>query len=424
MDTRNQNLMQTMPVKLAIAAVYATAFIQGLAMVSFPASAALLKEVKGFSDAQYGLIFIPQIVTTIAGSLAGGGLARIIGLKTLLAAALLATGLSQLGLSIAVELIPSGPAFYVVLCSTATFGLAFGLGAAPLNTYPGLLFPKKSDSALVALHTLLGGGLAVGPLLAGLLAKAGVWVAYPVLGISAAAVLLFLVPSSGLPAPQPALSKGGLPGSESVDPHQENPLVSFTLWIFVVIVILYAFAEGTFANWCIIYLHEERGIVLTQASLALSVFWAALAGGRLLISVMLLKIRAQWIWLALPMLMICTFLLLPAVHSAVTGIALFGLAGLSCSAFFPLSVGIVSKRFPDSSAMVSSFMIASLMVGVGTGTFVIGPLRSNLALEHLYQYSALYPFGAFVLAAAITAGLKNVVFDRACRMVLGRPCPY
>ena len=128
----NPTETQTMPVRLAFAAVYATAFIQGLAMVSFPASATLLKELKGFSDAQYGLIFIPQIITTIAGSLAGGGLARTLGLKRLLAAALITTGLSQLGLSLALEAVPSGPAFYVVLCCTAMFGLAFGIGAAPL----------------------------------------------------------------------------------------------------------------------------------------------------------------------------------------------------------------------------------------------------------------------------------------------------
>jgi hypothetical protein len=59
-------------------------------MVSFPASATLLNELKGFSDAQYGLIFIPQIITTIAGSLAAGGLARTLGLKRLLAAVIVA----------------------------------------------------------------------------------------------------------------------------------------------------------------------------------------------------------------------------------------------------------------------------------------------------------------------------------------------
>jgi fucose permease len=422
MSNLTETPTQMTPVSLAIATVYMTAFLQGLAMVSFPASATLFKELKGFSDAQYGLIFIPQIITTIAGSLAGGSLARTLGLKRLLAVALIATGLSQLGLNLAVESIPAGPAFYVVLCCTAIFGLAFGIGAAPLNTYPGLLFPEKSDSALVALHTLLGIGLAVGPLLVGPLTKAGAWVVYPALGIIMAAILLIGLRLSELPAYEPAMSESASLTLESADSHQDNPLVSFTLWIFVGIVILYAFAEGTFANWCIIYLNEERGIDLTQASLALSVFWAALAGGRLLVSVLLLKIKAQWIWLVLPILMIGTFLLLPAAHSAITGIALFGLAGFSCSAFFPLSVGIVSKRFPASSAMVSSFMIASLMIGVGTGTFVIGPLRSNLPLEQLYQYSALYPLSVFVLAAVILAGQKAAIMDRACRMVFGRPC--
>ena len=422
MSNLTETPAQMTQVRLAVATVYATAFLQGLAMVSFPASATLLKEVKGFSDAQYGLIFIPQIITTIAGSLAGGGLARTLGLKRLLTAALIATGLSQLGLGIAVESIPSGPAFYFVLGCTAIFGFAFGIGAAPLNTYPGLLFPQKSDTALVALHTLLGIGLSIGPLLAGPLAKAGVWIVYPALGIIAAVILLVVLNLSKLPANEMATRQSAPLAVESDESHRENPLTSFTWWVFVGIVIFYAFAEGTFANWCIIFLHEERGIVLTQASLALSVFWAAIAGGRLLVSVLLLKIRAQWIWLTLPILMISTFLLLPAVDSALAGIAIFALAGLSCSAFFPLSVGIVSKRFPSSSALVSSLMIASLMIGVGTGTFVIGRLRSNLPLEQLYQYSALYPFSALVLAALTVAGQKKGFMDKTCRMVLGRPC--
>jgi len=154
--------------------VYCTGLLHGLAMVSFPASGTALKDIKGFSDAQFGFIFIPQIIAAIIGSVAAGGLARKLGLKMLLAASLFAAALSQASFSIAIEVLAAMPAYYLTLASTAIFGFAFGIGAAPLNAYPTLLFPQKSESTLVAMHTLLGAGLPAGPLLVGFFDKAGI----------------------------------------------------------------------------------------------------------------------------------------------------------------------------------------------------------------------------------------------------------
>jgi len=388
------------PNATTVLTIYAVGFLQGMAMVSFPASATVLKDVIGFTDAQYGLIFIPQIATTILSSLGGGSLVRRLGLSKLLVLALIATGLSQLGLGVAVQFLDSRSAFHLVLCSTAMFGLAFGTGAAPLNTYPGLLFPRRRDTALVALHTLLGIGLATGPLAMRTFTDAGAWIGYPAVLILLTVLLLAVFPFSRAPACSPHEEKDI--GKAEITAHR-NPMTASVFWVFAGIVILYAFAEGTFANWSIIYLREERGIALASASLALSGFWAMIAGGRLLVSLLLLKIKAEWIWLLLPLLMIIAFLLLPMARTAVGGIALFALAGLACSAFFPLTVGLVSRIFPESAALVSSLMIAALMLGVGIGSFVIGPLRSGLPLERLYLYSTFYPAGAFLLAVGIAA---------------------
>src|SRR5512147_96156 len=66
-------------------------------------------------------------------------------------------------------------------------------------------------------------------------------------------------------------------------------------------------------------------------------------------------------------LIIIAFLLLPYAMDAVTGIALFALAGFACSAFLPLTISLASQRFPRQIALVSSMLIAALMVGVGMG---------------------------------------------------------
>jgi fucose permease len=406
--------------RLAISVVYLSAFLQGLAMVSFAASATVLKDGKGFTDAQYGLIFIPQIVTTIVGSLAGGVLARQVGLTRILLAALIAAGLSQIGLAVAVSAIEMPGTFYLVLGSTAMFGLAFGLGAAPLNTYPGLIFPNKTDTALVALHTFLGAGLSTGPLLVGPLTTAGFWIGYPLLLLSGAATLCLLLFWARLPAYRPAEANQ----TDSSETKTANPLTKAVLWVFVAIAALYAFAEGTFANWAIIYLNEERSIDLAHASCALAIFWGMVAAGRLLASVLLLKINAAWIWLTLPLMMITSLLLLPLAATTASGIALFALAGLSCSAFFPLTVGLASKRFANHQALVASLLIAAAMVGVGLGSFVIGPLRQAFTIAELYRFSTLYPLGALLLALGVILPRSTLAEFKACacKLVFGHNC--
>ena len=88
---------------------------------------------------------------------------------------------------------------------------------------------------------------------------------------------------------------------------------------------------------------------------------------------------------------------------------MFALAGLACSAFFPLTIALASERFPEHVAWVSSMLIAALMVGVGLGSFAIGPLREWLTFEQLYRLSAFYPAAVIGLALRAVAGSRRRV---------------
>jgi predicted MFS family arabinose efflux permease len=128
----------------------------------------------------------------------------------------------------------------------------------------------------------------------------------------------------------------------------------------------------------------------------------------LLVSVLVLWIPARLVWLTLPILMIAAFLLLPYADNQLRGIGLFALAGLACSAFFPLTIGLAAERFPGHAAWVSAMMVGAVMAGVGLGSFAIGPLRQWLSFEQLYRLAALYPLGVIILALAVLrAGAKK-----------------
>jgi fucose permease len=396
---------------LAIGSLYVAGMLQGLTLVSFPASSAVLKQMHGFSDAQYGAIFLPQVALAVIGALGGGALATRLGLKALLGGALLINALSQLLLAGSMLLSPA-TAFIAVLLGTACLGLGFGASGAPLNGLPPLFFPARRDTALVALHTLLGLGLAIGPLVASPFIMAGRWAGFPLLLASLCALIAALVlaqrfPDDGEQQPSTASPRLALadpmplPEMSSRLLREAHPVRTAGFWLFTVIAVLYAFAEGTFGNWAVLYLQDVKHLPETVAASALSVFWAAMVGGRLLTSVLVLKLAPRYIWLTLPGLMVVAFLLLPYADTPLRGIAGFALAGLACSAFFPLTIGLASRRFARHVPWVSSMLIAALMVGVGLGSYVIGLLRETVAMEQLYRLSTVYPVVVLLLGVQV-----------------------
>ena len=380
------------PLHPAVLTVYGSALLQGLTLVSFPALSGILKSQLGLDDAQYGAIFLPQVACAVAGSLLGGALAARLGLQRLLLLSLLANALSQGLLAVSAD----WGGYPLLLAGTAALGLGFGLGASALNGYPPRFFPARQASALVVLHTLMGLGLAAGPLLSGSFADAGRWQGYPLMLLAACLTM-------GL-----GLLLQRLPGAETGEQHSQggHPGTAPAFWVFALVAVLYAFAEGTFANWAVLYLAESKGLPGSVAAWALSAFWAALALGRLVVSVLVLRLAPVRIWQALPLGMLAVFLALPQADSAWSGIALFAAAGLACSGFFPLTIGLAGERFPRHVPWVASMLTAALMVGVGLGSWAVGLLREALPLETLYRYSAGYPLAA--LLAALWLGRSRV----------------
>lgn len=375
----------------ALVAAYGAALVQGLTVVSFPASGAELRGTYGLDDAGYGALFLPQMALTIAGSLVGATLARRAGLRALLVASSLLAAAAEVALARVGTVEPSAR-LPLLLCGTGCMGAGFGLAAAPLNGLPALLFPARKDIALVALHTSMGAGFALGPLAVAALAHGGHWVLFPSGLVLASVVVAAVAPFAPIPS-----VRSEAPSATAAHTRARSRLV---VGLFLAIAVLYAFAEGTFANWGIVFLTEERHVPAESAPVALSAFWGALAIGRLLTSIAVARVAADRIWMGLLGAITIAFLVIPLAAGPTSGVVVFVLAGLACSAFFPLTVGLVSELAagdPAGSAALSSATIAALMVGVGMASFALGALHEHLSLETLYRLSAGYPIAAAVL---------------------------
>jgi MFS family permease len=195
-----------------------------MAQVSFAASATVFRERLGFTDSQYGSIFLPQIALATLGAIAGGALARRLGLRRLLVLGTAALAASQAAL-LASVLVGAPAAFLTVLAGTGLMGLGAGLSAAPMNAYPQLLFPFGRETAVVGVHAVNGLGLTAGPLLAGLLLASDAWVLFPMVLGAANLGLAIAALRVGLPGdPRPVRS-------EPLADHA--PVHSAAFWAFV-----------------------------------------------------------------------------------------------------------------------------------------------------------------------------------------------
>jgi hypothetical protein len=137
--------------------------------------------------------------------------------------------------------------------------------------------------------------------------------------------------------------------------------------------------------------------------------------GRVLAALLSTRISARWIYLSLPLAMLPALLYVSRADTASEGIVGFGMAGLACSAFLPLTISFGGEEFPRSTAAVSGELIACYQIGYGLAAFGIGPLQSATAAT----LSTVYARATVV--AIVMAADALLVIGRGVRAPSPRP---
>ncbi len=387
---------------IEIGVVYGGGLALGLALVSVPAAATILTAADGYglSSNQYGSIFLPLCVGAVLASLFAPGIARRHGLRTVLIAGFLAAALAM-GLFALSSLATGVPllAFIMVLLTTGLLGLGFGATLTAINAFAASFFPHRSETALTALHTLLGTGTALAPLIVSLLADGGQWWLLPI-GVATTMAVL-----AGVARTQPlALVAASDATAAPMGAGTVIRALPGRFWIWIGFALLYGVCETLFGNWGTVYLNQQRGLPLATANLALAVFWATVTIGRLAVAVISTRIPPAKIFRILPVMIATALAAVALAPGAVLGIIAFGLAGLACSACLPLSIGTASSESPRFVETVSGWMVASYMAGFGIGAFAVGPVQEagDLQLSQLYLWAMAIAALLIVLALALT----------------------
>jgi FHS family glucose/mannose:H+ symporter-like MFS transporter len=380
-----------------IAVVYCAATVQGLALVTFPAASSIFTSPDGFDldSTRYGTMFLPQVLLAVLASALAPKLARRWSLRRVLLVGLAGDIVSMALLALSRLLLGAPDAAYgVLLVATGALGLGFGATVMALNTYAETFFPASADRAVLALNALLGLGTALAPVLVAVVVDMGAWWLLPVVVACILALIL------GVALTQPLQASGGIAGSGAPTsigwtnlPHR--------FWLYAAAVLLYGMVETLNGNWAMLYLSGERGVSARGASFALTAFWVMVTVGRVLIAVISPRVPARWIYVGLPILLVMVFQLAARVQGEIGGILAFGIAGLACSAFLPLSISFGGNEFPHLSAVIAGELIAFYQLGYGIAAFGIGPVRDLIGLP----FSTIFAAGSIVAAPLVVIAL-------------------
>jgi MFS family permease len=375
--------------------VYAAGVVQGIALVTFPAASTVFTDPDEYdlTSTEYGALFLPQVVTAIAAALLGARLGVRFGVKRIylagLAANLLAMALLLLSSFFTDD---TSLAYALLLLATASLGVGFGLTVPALNTLAAAFHPAAVDRSVLVLNALLGLGTVLAPVLVAVFVGLGYWWGLPL----TTAILLGVLAVVSLPLP--LRTRAG----PAAAPRETAPIPR-RFWIYAGFAVLYGICETINGNWS----QEDMtdlGASATQASLALTAFWAMVTAGRVLFAAVQRWFPPRLTFHVLPFVLAGAFVLISRLpeDEPARGVLAFGLAGLGCSALLPLTISFGQAELTAVSAAVAGGVIAFYQVGYGIAAFGVGPLLAGgVDLSTLYGLAAIVAVAMGALSFAV-----------------------
>jgi fucose permease len=363
---------------------FASFFLIGWASLLLPS---LIRDVEhdfGQSDGGIGLAYLSYSLLYVVGTLFGGILTERLGRRVVLPAGalLMAVGLVACALA---------PGWLLFVGAYVLLGVGAGAIDSGVNGLFMDLYAGRRSGALNRLHLFFAVGALAGPVAIGLLVGAGVpWRGlFAATGVASLAVAATLA-SRDLPHGRHVRSETPERASRPAGARLQNlplPLIALAVAIGC-----YIPSEMGVSNWLVRYLDS---VPLEVATLALSLFWAGLAVGRLVSSFVADRmgaIRFTMISSIGAGVAIIVAVLVPWTPLA---IACFAAAGFASGPVYPMIMSIAGSFYPNRTSLVSGILAAAAVAGG-----MVYPPLMGLISETVGLGIGMIGAGGFAIACA------------------------
>ena len=298
-------------------------------------------------DAGVGVLYFVTALLFVIGSLAGGYVMERLGRGRALPAAVF-------GMAAGLALEAVAPSWTVFVIGGALAGFGSGSVEVGMN---GLFLDRFSEDrgrALSRLHLCFSIGALAAPLaIAGLVEMGVAWrLPFAATSIVVSAIGLGLA-TSNLGVPHVALAS-------AVGRHAGGRHVPLPLVLLMLAITSYVAAESGVSSWLVRFLDAAP---IGVATLALSLFWAGLAIGRLVASRVAHRFAPMAVATACGMATGAAVLAAVVVPWIAVSIALFAIAGVVCGPIYPMIVASAGALYPARANAVSGVLTAAAVTG-------------------------------------------------------------
>jgi len=345
--------------------VLASFFLFGVSNTVIGATLPRILDDFGWSYRAAGAVLAAGSIAFFLSAYAAGRLVGRLGAKTVLAAGF---GLNL----VALAFFGSGPSIWLNLALNACMGAGQGLLEVGANWAVLRMSDERTGRSLSIVHGAFALGAVVGPVIAGALAAASAPWVLSFRGLCALFAAMF---AASLVLPLDALGRdeARVAGGPSLS---RRP----AYWLGALALFLYVGAEHGVSTWSAELFKRALGSSAATASIAVSVFWIGLFEGRMGIPAAFPRARPGSVLGILSLgtvgsiatLALCAIIGPAAAPLAWVAVAV---AGLACSAIYPLVVSVVGAAFPRDQGTATGFA----STGGGLGAFAFPWIMANAA---------------------------------------------
>ena len=275
-------------------------------------------------------------------------------------------------------------------------GLGFGVVEVALNTLLIAIGGARRTNLLNLAHLFFAVGAFIGPAVAARAVAGGVsWRAvFGVAGGLAAAVALGW-------ALQPITAAARV--DDSPAQAEATPLRSKLTIVMALMLAAYVGAEMGIGGWLSKYMVEVRGVDLSYAGTAVSLYWMGLAAGRLVLSATSQYVSEQRLVLGLTICAAAAFAFGLVTQQPALAVAAFAVTGLGFSGIFPGVIALAGRYHPQNVAGITSVVVTGAALGGIIIPWVMSAVADGFGLVAGMSFYLVMCGLMIVLAVAINA---------------------
>jgi fucose permease len=341
------------------------------------------------SDAEFGLVYLVIALLFAAGALSSGLIAGYVGRR-----AVNATAALVIACGMALEAV--APAWLIFVVGAGLTGVGCGALDAVVSSVIMDLSVAGSGSGLNRLHLFYSVGALAAPIAISLLMSLGIeW------RLIAAATGL-----AGLALAQPLARAGAVPArprsavASTTTGHEVTSPTGLRLALagLGVAIACYVAAESGVSSWLVGFLADEP---MTAATLALSLFWAGIAAGRVVASRIADRFDPVRFTASCALAGGIAILAAVGLASGPVRIGLFLAAGFAFGPVYPMIMAVAGSLFPHRAAAVAGIVTSAGVAGSITYPPLMGVIAGFAGLgAGMIGVAALILFSGGTVAVA------------------------